>query len=295
MRFCGRVPAKRRKTLENIIKTQNLIFEYTNQSGANRVLKSIDLSIGKGEFVAILGHNGSGKSTLAKHFNAILLPSQGCVWVDGIQTDNEKLLFDIRSKVGLVFQNPDNQIVASIIEEDVALAPENLGVEPSQIRVQVDNALEAVGMTKYTKHAVHHLSGGQKQRVAIAGILAMNPECIVLDEPTAMLDPKGRSEIMKTIRKLNQNGTTVVLITHFMEEAVEAGRVIVIDSGEIVLDGEPKQVFSQVEKLKEVGLDVPPQTELCVHLKNQGYDIQADVLTEDDCVEALAKLFNNLK
>ncbi len=295
MRFCGQVPAKRRKTLENIIKTQNLIFEYTNQSGANRVLKSIDLSIEKGEFVAILGHNGSGKSTLAKHFNAILLPSSGCVWVDGIQTDNEKLLFDIRSKVGLVFQNPDNQIVASIVEEDVAFAPENLGVEPSQIRVQVDNALKAVGMTKYAKHAVHHLSGGQKQRVAIAGILAMNPECIVLDEPTAMLDPKGRSEIMKTIRKLNQNGTTVVLITHFMEEAVEADRVVVIDSGEIVLDGEPNQVFSQVDKLKEVGLDVPPQTELCVYLKNQGYDISADVLTEDECVEALAKLFNNLK
>lgn len=279
----------------NIIKTQNLIFEYTNQSGANRVLKNIDLDIEKGEFVAILGHNGSGKSTLAKHFNAILLPTSGCVWVDGIQTDNEEMLFNIRSKVGLVFQNPDNQIVASIVEEDVAFAPENLGVEPSQIRKQVDNALEAVGMTRYTKHAVHHLSGGQKQRVAIAGILAMNPECIVLDEPTAMLDPKGRSEIMKTVRALNQNGSTVILITHFMEEAVEADRVIVIDSGQIVLDGEPKQVFSQVEKLKQVGLDVPPQTELCAYLKQQGYNIQADVLTEDECVKALSELLDNLK
>ncbi len=281
--------------MSNIIKTQNLIFEYTNSQNPNRVLKDINLTIEKGEFVAILGHNGSGKSTLAKHFNAILLPSKGCVWVDDIKTDNEQMLFDIRSKVGLVFQNPDNQIVASIVEEDVAFAPENLGIQPQQIRKQVDNALASVGMTKYTKHAVHHLSGGQKQRVAIAGILAMNPDCIVLDEPTAMLDPKGRAEIMKTIKSLNQNGTTVILITHFMEEAVKADRVVVIDSGEIVLDGKPKQVFSQVDKLKQVGLDVPPQTELCVYLKSQGYDIKTDVLTEDECVDALSQLLDNLK
>lgn len=278
--------------MSNIIKTQNLIFEYANSQNSNRVLKDINLTIKKGEFVAILGHNGSGKSTLAKHFNAILLPSQGCVWVDDIKTDNEQMLFDIRSKVGLVFQNPDNQIVASIVEEDVAFAPENLGVEPSQIRAQVNSALASVGMTKYTKHAVHHLSGGQKQRVAIAGILAMNPECIVLDEPTAMLDPKGRAEIMKTIKALNENGTTIILITHFMEEAVKANRVVVIDSGKIVLDGKPEQVFSQVELLKQVGLDVPPQTELCVHLKSQGYDMQDYVLTEDECVKALSKLFD---
>ena len=255
------------------------------------VLKGLDLTIPAGEFVAVLGHNGSGKSTLAKHFNAILLPTEGDVVVCGINTKDEDRLFDIRQQVGMVFQNPDNQIVATIVEEDVAFALENLGVPPEEIRRRVDEALKAVDMYEYREHAPHQLSGGQKQRVAIAGILAMRPEFIILDEPTAMLDPQGRREVLRTVKELNRDfGTTVVLITHYMDEAVQAGRVVVIDDGRILRDGTPKEVFTQVELLKSVGLDVPQVTELVYELRKAGVDLPLDILTEDECYEALKKL-----
>ena len=255
------------------------------------VLKGLDLTIPAGEFVAVLGHNGSGKSTLAKHFNAILLPTEGDVVVCGINTKDEDRLFDIRQQVGMVFQNPDNQIVATIVEEDVAFALENLGVPPEEIRRRVDEALKAVDMYEYREHAPHQLSGGQKQRVAIAGILAMRPEFIILDEPTAMLDPQGRREVLRTVKELNRDfGTTVVLITHYMDEAVQAGRVVVIDDGRILRDGTPKEVFTQVELLKSVGLDVPQVTELVYELQKAGVDLPLDILTEDECYEALKKL-----
>jgi energy-coupling factor transport system ATP-binding protein len=257
------------------------------------VLKGLDLTIPAGQFVAVLGHNGSGKSTLAKHFNAILLPTEGDVVVCGINTKDEDRLFDIRQQVGMVFQNPDNQIVATIVEEDVAFALENLGVPPDEIRRRVDDALKEVDMYEYREHAPHQLSGGQKQRVAIAGILAMRPDFIVLDEPTAMLDPKGRSEVIRTIKELNRNfGTTVVLITHYMEEAVQADRVVVVDSGKILRDGTPKEVFSEVELLKSVGLDVPQVTELVYELRKEGIDLPQDILTEDECYQALKKLLS---
>lgn len=255
------------------------------------VLKGLDLTIPAGEFVAVLGHNGSGKSTLAKHFNAILLPTEGDVVVCGINTKDEDRLFDIRQQVGMVFQNPDNQIVATIVEEDVAFALENLGVPPEEIRRRVDEALKAVDMYEYREHAPHQLSGGQKQRVAIAGILAMRPDFIILDEPTAMLDPQGRREVLRTVKELNRDfGTTVVLITHYMDEAVQAGRVVVIDDGRILRDGTPKEVFTQVELLKSVGLDVPQVTELVYELRKAGIDLPLDILTEDECYEALKKL-----
>ena len=255
------------------------------------VLKGLDLTIPAGEFVAVLGHNGSGKSTLAKHFNAILLPTEGDVVVCGINTKDEDRLFDIRQQVGMVFQNPDNQIVATIVEEDVAFALENLGVPPEEIRRRVDEALKAVDMYEYREHAPHQLSGGQKQRVAIAGILAMRPEFIILDEPTAMLDPQGRREVLRTVKELNRDfGTTVVLITHYMDEAVQAGRVVIIDDGRILRDGTPKEVFTQVELLKSVGLDVPQVTELVYELRKAGVDLPLDILTEDECYEALKKL-----
>ena len=255
------------------------------------VLKGLDLTIPAGEFVAVLGHNGSGKSTLAKHFNAILLPTEGDVVVCGINTKDEDRLFDIRQQVGMVFQNPDNQIVATIVEEDVAFALENLGVPPEEIRRRVDEALKAVDMYEYREHAPHQLSGGQKQRVAIAGILAMRPDFIILDEPTAMLDPQGRREVLQTVKELNRDfGTTVVLITHYMDEAVQAGRVVVIDDGRILRDGTPKEVFTQVELLKSVGLDVPQVTELVYELRKAGVDLPLDILTEDECYEALKKL-----
>ena len=255
------------------------------------VLKGLDLTIPAGEFAAVLGHNGSGKSTLAKHFNAILLPTEGDVVVCGINTKDEDRLFDIRQQVGMVFQNPDNQIVATIVEEDVAFALENLGVPPEEIRRRVDEALKAVDMYEYREHAPHQLSGGQKQRVAIAGILAMRPEFIILDEPTAMLDPQGRREVLRTVKELNRDfGTTVVLITHYMDEAVQAGRVVVIDDGRILRDGTPKEVFTQVELLKSVGLDVPQVTELVYELRKAGVDLPLDILTEDECYEALKKL-----
>lgn len=279
--------------MERNIRAERLFFEYVDEESGSRVpvLKDLNLTIGQGEFVAVLGHNGSGKSTLAKHFNAVLLPTTGKVFVNGIDTSDEEKLFEIRQHVGMVFQNPDNQIVATIVEEDVAFALENLGVEPSEIRRRVDEALKQVEMYEYREHAPHQLSGGQKQRVAIAGILAMRPDCIVLDEPTAMLDPKGRREVLKTIRQLNRDfGTTVILITHYMDEAVKADRVVVMDDGKILLDGTPKEVFPQVELLKSVGLDVPQVTELIYELRKEGLDLPDDVLTEDECVEVLKNL-----
>jgi len=277
------------------IHIKGLEFSYINEAEEppvkNTVLKGIDLDIEKGEFVAVLGHNGSGKSTLAKCINAINLPEKGEVVVDGLDTIREKNLLPIRKRVGMVFQNPDNQIVATIVEEDVAFALENLGVEPKEIRTRVDEALKTVGMYEYRMHAPHKLSGGQKQRVAIAGIIAMEPDCIVLDEPTAMLDPKGRSEVMRTIKMLNkEKGVTIVLITHYMEEAAQADRVVVIDGGEKIMDSVPKKVFSQVEVMRNLGLDVPQVTEIADFLKKQGYDISSEIITEDECVQALYDL-----
>jgi len=274
------------------IHIRGLEFSYINELEEppvkNTVLKGIDLDIEKGEFVAVLGHNGSGKSTLAKCINAINLPEKGEVTVDGLDTIKEENLLPIRKRVGMVFQNPDNQIVATIVEEDVAFALENLGVEPKEIRRRVDEALKTVGMYDYRLHAPHKLSGGQKQRVAIAGIIAMEPDCIVLDEPTAMLDPKGRSEVMKTIKMLNrEKGVTIVLITHYMEEAAQADRVVVIDGGEKIMDSVPKKVFSQVDVMRNLGLDVPQVTEIADFLQKQGYDISSEIITEDECVQAL--------
>lgn len=279
--------------MDDIIKALNVTFSYPEEEGGlpQTVLDDISLDIKKGEFVAILGHNGSGKSTLAKHFNAILNPSSGSVTVEGMDTSDEEKLFDIRSRVGMVFQNPDNQIVATVVEEDVAFAPENLGVPPKQIRERVDNALKAVGMFEFRRHAPHQLSGGQKQRVAIAGVIAMSPDCIVLDEPTAMLDPKGRSEVIKTIKRLNSEcGTTIVLITHYMDEAVNADRVVVVDNGRILTQGTPREVFSRVETLKSCGLDVPQVTELANELKSEGVCISADILTESEFVQGFMKV-----
>ncbi|MBR4305914.1 MAG: energy-coupling factor transporter ATPase [Ruminiclostridium sp.] len=286
--------------MEGIIKTEDLVFEYSvydengDEIDRNRVLHNITLQIKEGGFVAVLGHNGSGKSTLAKHFNGILQPTEGKVIIDGIDSTDESRIYDVRQTVGMVFQNPDNQIVATIVEEDVAFALENLGVEPSEIRRRVDEALKIVDMYHYREHAPHQLSGGQKQRIAIAGIIAMRPRCIVMDEPTAMLDPKGRKEIMATIKALNkQHGITVVLITHYMEEAAQADRVIVIDKGKILLDDVPKKIFSQVELLKSVGLDVPQATELMYDLKNSGVDAPEDIIDVDECAEFLYRLLSD--
>lgn len=278
--------------MKELIHAEQVYFEYAREEEENiLVLNGIDLTIHQGEFVAVLGHNGSGKSTLAKHFNAILLPTKGNVTVNGMQTTDMDRLFDIRQEVGMVFQNPDNQIVATIVEEDVAFALENMGVEPSEIRRRVDDALKTVDMYDFREHAPHQLSGGQKQRVAIAGVLAMRPECIVLDEPTAMLDPRGRREVLRTVRELNENhGTTVALITHYMDEAVQADRVVVVDGGNIVMDGTPKEIFTYVEQLKTLGLDVPQVTELCHQLRREGVEIPADIITEDECVRVLQEL-----
>ncbi|MBR6617859.1 MAG: energy-coupling factor transporter ATPase [Oscillospiraceae bacterium] len=257
------------------------------------MLKDVSISIEKGSFVAVLGHNGSGKSTFAKHINAILVPDEGKVLIEGMDTADEENLFEIRQKAGMVFQNPDNQIVATIVEEDVAFAPENLGVPPKEIRQRVDDALKAVKMYDYRKHAPTQLSGGQKQRVAIAGVIAMQPDCIVLDEPTAMLDPQGRQEVMDTIRRLNrEKGITVILITHYMEEAAQSDRIIVIDGGKVLMDGTPKEVFSQVETMKSVGLDVPQVTELAHLLHKEGITIEKDIISTQECVEALAALLD---
>ena len=279
---------------KSFIEVENVSFSYYSdedgESKQNKVLKNVSLSIKKGEFTAILGHNGSGKSTLAKLLNAINLPDEGKVYIDGMDTADESRLFDIRKTVGMVFQNPDNQIIAAVVEEDVAFALENIGVGPSEIRRRGDEALKAVGMYEYREHAPHKLSGGQKQRVAIAGVLAMKPECIVLDEPTAMLDPIGRREIMKTIKELNSLGVTIVLITHYMDEAAQAKRVVVIDNGEIVLDDTPKGVFSQAKKIKDMGLDVPQVTELTHALYDCGVGLDLDIITEDECYNALFEL-----
>lgn len=284
--------------MSNFIEIKDLDFSYSNEPEENpfavKVLKGFNLTIKKGEFVAVLGHNGSGKSTLAKCINAINLPMSGEVLVDGLNTLDDDNLLEIRRRVGMVFQNPDNQIVATVVEEDVAFALENLGVEPAEIRRIVDKSLKTVGMYEYREHAPHKLSGGQKQRVAIAGIIAMNPMCIVLDEPTAMLDPQGRQEVMKTIKMLNEEkGVTIVLITHYMDEAAQAQRVVVMDSGKIIIDDVPKKVFSQVEKIKEVGLDVPQVTELVYNLRKAGFDLDPEIITEDECVEALAAILKN--
>jgi energy-coupling factor transport system ATP-binding protein len=272
------------------IKDLEFQYEMTDAEPV-KVLRGINLELKKGEFTAVLGHNGCGKSTLAKHLNAILLPTGGTVYIDGINTKDEDKVFDIRQRVGMVFQNPDNQIVTTIVEEDVAFALENLGVEPHEMRKRVDEALKAVNMYEYREHAPHQLSGGQKQRIAIAGVIAMRPEFIVLDEPTAMLDPQGRKEVIATIRRLNQEyGISVVLITHYMDEAVKADRVIVMDDGRTVMDGTPKEVFLRVEELKKLGLDVPQVTELVWELKKSGLDIDSDVINEEECVNALMKL-----
>ena len=276
---------------EPIIHTEHLSFAYTGAEGvAPTVLKDVTLDIEQGSFVAILGHNGCGKSTLAKHMNAILLPSGGKVYVAGMDTTDESKTLDIRRTVGMVFQNPDNQIVASIVEEDVAFAPENLGVEPAEIRRRVDEALAAVGMTEYARHAPHLLSGGQKQRVAIAGVIAMRPRCIVLDEPTAMLDPIGRKEVIDTVLRLNrESGVTVLLITHHMDEAARADRLIVMDAGEVIADGAPTKVFQDVEGLRKVGLTVPETVGLLYELRQAGMDVPLDALTVEDCAAAIAK------
>ena len=285
-----------------MIETKNLSFIYREEdmeSGEikeEKVLKDINIEIEKGSFTAILGHNGSGKSTLAKHFNAILLPSGGKVYVKGMDTADENNIFNIRQSAGMVFQNPDNQMVEALVEDELAFAPENLGVEPKEIRRRVDECLEIVNMTKYAQSSPSKLSGGQKQRVAIASVLAMNPEILILDEPTAMLDPKGRSEVIKTIKMLNEEkDITVVLITHYMDEAAQADRTVVIDDGEIVLDGTPKEVFKNVEKLKSLGLDVPQVTELAYELRKMGIEISDDVLTVDECFDEIIRILGETK
>ncbi|MDN5277669.1 MAG: energy-coupling factor transport system ATP-binding protein [Clostridiales bacterium] len=278
--------------MEPIIRLQDVQFEYLSFEGEEiAALNGVTLDIQKGEFVAIIGHNGSGKSTLAKHLNALLRPSGGVVWIKGMDTRDEDKLWEIRQTAGMVFQNPDNQLVATVVEEDVAFGPENLGLTPEEIQRRVAEALKVVGMQEYAQAAPHCLSGGQKQRVAIAGILAMKPEIIVLDEPTAMLDPVGRREVMETVKYLNKHeGITVVHITHYMEEAVDADRVIVMEQGKIVLQGTPRQVFSQVEVLKEIGLDVPQVTELAYRLRAEGLDVPLNVLKVEEMVDAICRL-----
>ena len=284
----GRLAGGRDKV--EAIKAEGLTFSYKNGDGEAgiKALDNIDFEIEKGSFVAVLGHNGSGKSTLAKQFNSVLIPDAGRMLVFGMDSKDEDLLIEIRKKTGLVFQNPDNQIVANVVEEDVAFAPENLGLAPEEIRRRVDEALETVGMSDFATHAPHLLSGGQKQRIAIAGVLAMRPECVVFDEATAMLDPKGRQDVLGIIRMLKEeHGTTVILITHHMSEAALADRVIVMSDGRILMDGTPKEVFSQVDRLREVGLDVPVGTQLIYELNRRGFDIPSDNLTAEECADAI--------
>ena len=276
-----------------MLQTEHLSFTYPAEEGVSTsttALEDVSLSIEKGSFVVVLGHNGSGKSTLAKHMNAVLLPSGGAVYVEGMDTKDEALLLEIRRRVGMVFQNPDNQIVANVVEEDVAFAPENLGVPSEEIRRRVDDALAAVGMSEFTRHAPHLLSGGQKQRVAIAGVIAMAPECIVLDEATAMLDPAGRREVLSAIRALNQErNITVVLITHHMDEAMDADRLIVMNDGKLVMNGTPAEVFTQVDALCAMGLAAPDTVELLYGLRQSGMDVPLDALTVDACADAICK------
>ena len=275
-----------------MIETKNLTFQYPVEEGrvSRSALKDVNVAIEKGSFTVVLGHNGSGKSTLAKHMNAVLLPCGGHVYVEGMDTRDESLLLEIRRRVGMVFQNPDNQIVANVVEEDVAFAPENLGVPSEEIRARVDDALSAVGMSEFTRHAPHLLSGGQKQRVAIAGVIAMAPECIVLDEATAMLDPVGRREVLSTIRRLNaERGMTVVLITHHMDEAEHADRVIVMNDGCLAMDGTPREVFARVEELRALGLAAPSTVELLYELNQRGCHLPLDAITVDECADAIMK------
>ena len=276
--------------MQPMIQTDALSFSYPVEEGQRRTtaLDNVTLSIEKGSFVVVLGHNGSGKSTLAKHMNAVLLPSGGAVYVEGMDTKKEELLLEIRRRGGMVFQNPDNQIVANVVEEDVAFAPENLGVPTAEIRRRVDDALAAVGMTEFTRHAPHLLSGGQKQRVAIAGVIAMEPECIVLDEATAMLDPSGRREVLDTVHRLNrERGITVVHITHHMSEAEDADRVIVMNDGVVAMDGTPRDIFSRVEELRSLGLAAPDTVELLRRLNRHGMDLPLTAITVDECARAI--------
>ncbi len=276
--------------MSDIIKAENLTFAYPAEEGQTprNALDGVDLSIEKGSFVVVLGHNGSGKSTLAKHMNAVLLPGGGKVYVDGMDTADEDLLIEVRRRVGMVFQNPDNQIVANVVEEDVAFGPENLGVPTDEIRARVDAALAAVGMEDFMLHAPHHLSGGQKQRVAIAGVIAMEPKCIVLDESTAMLDPLGRKEVLDTVRRLNrEKGITIVLITHHMDEAAMADRVVVMDDGHVVMDGTPGEVLTRKEELEAIGLAVPHTVELLYGLRADGFDVPLNALSVDECADAI--------
>lgn len=278
--------------MNKMIECKNVVFKYsTGEEIEKLAIDGLNLEVNEGEFLVVLGHNGSGKSTVAKHMNALLVPTEGTVIVNGLDTSDENNVWDIRATAGMVFQNPDNQLVATIVEEDVAFGPENLGVPPEEIRKRVDEALERVGMSEYKKHAPHLLSGGQKQRIAIAGILAMQPKCIIFDEPTAMLDPSGRKEVLDTIIDLNRNyGITVILITHYMDEAAKADRIVVMDKGKLILDGKPRDVFSNVEKMKNIGLDVPQVTELSYELQKVGINIDSRILDVNEMVNAICQL-----
>ena len=278
---------------KSIVKINSLYYKYSLEENKDDgyAVNGISLNVKEGEFLAVLGHNGSGKSTVAKHINALLLPTDGTVIVDGMDTKNSRKLWNIRKTAGMVFQNPDNQIVATIVEEDVAFGPENLGLDSDEIRIRVDESLKSVGMGDFKKYAPHLLSGGQKQRIAIAGVLAMKPKCIVFDEPTAMLDPSGRKEVMETIKELNDKyKITIILITHYMDEAAKADRVVVIDSGSIALEGTPKNIFSEVSLMKKIGLDVPQVTELAYELSKEGINIDTKILNVDEMVNALCQL-----
>ncbi|NFV13386.1 energy-coupling factor transporter ATPase [Clostridium sp. FAM 1755] len=281
--------------MNEMIKCNNVTYKYESNkeddSTQKIALDDVNLTIKKGDFVVILGRNGSGKSTIAKHMNSLLIPSEGTVYVDNLDTRNLENTWNIRNKAGMVFQNPDNQIVATIVEEDVAFGPENLGIPQEEIRSRVDESLKKVKMYEYRRHAPHLLSGGQKQRVAIAGVLAMRPECIIFDEPTAMLDPSGRLEVINTIKEVNKKyGITIVLITHFMEEAVEADKVIVMDSAKVIKEGTPKEIFKEVEMMKKIGLDVPQMTEIAYYLRQHNVEIPSDILTIDEMVDELCQL-----
>ena len=287
------------KEAMKMVKTKDLTYEYVRVLETDHgtkeekvaALKNVNIEINKGDFVAVLGHNGSGKSTFAKHINALVQPTGGTLWVDDMDTKNDELVWEIRQTAGMVFQNPDNQLVATVVEEDIAFGPENMGVEPKEIRKRVDEALATVRMSEYATHTPSKLSGGQKQRIAIAGVLAMKPKCIVLDEPTAMLDPVGRRDVMETIERLNrEEGITMILITQYMDEAVRADKVFVIDDGDLVMQGTPKEIFSQVETLQKYGLDVPQVTEVAYLLRKEGVDLPADILTIEEMVGAICQL-----
>ncbi|MBR2340721.1 MAG: energy-coupling factor transporter ATPase [Clostridia bacterium] len=289
--------------MEKIIETKDISYSYTDSDGQISIvpaLSNVSLSVESGEYVAVLGHNGSGKSTLAKLLNLILTPTSGTLYIDGKEIDHNDddidKLYDVRKTVGMVFQNPDNQLVATVVEEDVAFGPENLGIEPKEIQKRIDEALETVGMTEYANHATHSLSGGQKQRIAIAGVIAMKPKCIIFDESTAMLDPLGRKEVMRAMERLNrEEGITIIHITHYMEEAARADRVIIVNDGEVYMDATPREVFSHVEELRAVGLEAPQATELLHRLRALGYDVPRDCIDADECAEIIVKLIKSEK